>query len=91
MAVDEYAVGVIAFYLFSGMKDYPCKIPLFLTDDLEIYEYLQESAKVEFTQPVWESYRFSAQLKTLVSGLLAFDERDRLTAADALASDVFCG
>ena len=89
--MDQYAVGVIAFYLFSGMKEYPCKIPLYLTDDLDIYEHLQEAAdQVEFSQPVWESYRFSSQLKKLVSGLLAFDESERLTAAQALASDVFC-
>ena len=43
MAVDEYAVGVLAYYLFSGMKDYPCKIPLSLTDDEQIYEHLAEA------------------------------------------------
>ena len=40
MAVDEYAIGVLAYFLFSGMKDYPCKIPLYLTDDLDIYDHL---------------------------------------------------
>ena len=43
MAVDEYAVGVLAYYLFSGMKDYPCKIPLSLTDDLDIYDHLAQA------------------------------------------------
>lgn len=43
MVVDEYAVGVLAYYLFSGMKDYPCKIPLSLTDDLEIFDHLANS------------------------------------------------
>mmetsp|Transcript_21062 Transcript_21062/g.25884 ORF Transcript_21062/g.25884 Transcript_21062/m.25884 type:complete len:129 (+) Transcript_21062:1104-1490(+) len=43
LAVDEYAIGVLAFFLFSGMKDYPCKIPLSLTDDMEIYEYIRSS------------------------------------------------
>ena len=47
MAVDEYAVGVLAYYMFSGMKDYPCKIPLSLADDMKIYHYL-EKADLEF-------------------------------------------
>lgn len=47
LTVDEYAVGVLAYYLFSGMKDYPGKIPLSLTDDLDIYEYLL-NAKLQF-------------------------------------------
>ena len=52
MVVDEYAIGVLAYYLFSGMKDYPCKIPLSLTDDLEICDHLANS-QLEFNQPVW--------------------------------------
>ena len=43
MAVDEYAVGVLAYYLFSGMKEYPFKIPLTFTDDSEIFEHLSET------------------------------------------------
>ncbi len=58
LAIDEYAVGVLAYYLFSGMKDYPWKIPLWLTDDLEIFDYLAQ-AQLEFKQPVWDRYRFS--------------------------------
>lgn len=52
LLVDEYAVGVLAYYLFSGMKDYPCKIPLSLKDDLEIYEHIGKST-LEFKQPIW--------------------------------------
>ena len=71
MMVDEYAVGVITYYLFSGMKDFPCKIPLSLSDDDDIYDFLEQS-EIHFKQPVWESYRFAPQIKALISGLLEF-------------------
>ena len=73
LMVEEYAIGVLAFHLFSGMKDYPRKIPLSLTDDLKIFNYLQQ-AQLEFKQPIWEHYRFSKQIKEIIAGLLKFDD-----------------
>jgi len=52
MLVDEYSIGVLAYYLFSGANDYPRKVPLSLTDDMQIYHYLQ-GAEVKFDQPIW--------------------------------------
>ena len=86
--VDEYAVGVLAYYLFSGMKDYPCKIPLSLTDDRQIFNHL-EQAQLEFRQPIWEHYRFSGQIKEIIIGLLKFDDNQRLTAKEALSKVLF--
>ena len=83
LAADEYAIGVLAFYMFGGMKDYPCKIPLFLTEDLEIYEHLRK-AKLDFQKPVWDQYRFGKQIKQVISGLLKFDDSQRMTASQAL-------
>lgn len=65
------------------MKDYPCKIPLSLTDDMEIYELLSNSS-LEFKQPIWSHYRKSTQIKELITGLLTFDDSKRLKAHDAL-------
>ena len=72
------------------MKDYPCKIPLSLTVDLEIFDYLAQ-AKLEFKQPVWDRYRFSKQIKQLISGLLKFDDSLRLRASEALSLDDLFG
>ena len=59
MAVDEYAVGVIAFYLFSGMKDCnPYKIPRSLEDDDQIFDHLERSV-LDFSQPIWQCYKFA--------------------------------
>ena len=70
------------------MRDYPCKIPLSLTDDMEIYEHLSNS-KLEFKQPVWSHYRKNKQIKELITGLLTFDDSKRLKASDALQLDLF--
>mgnify|MGYP003903461517 FL=1 len=43
LLIDEYAIGVLAYHLFSGAKDYPRKVPLSLTDDMQIYHYLQKT------------------------------------------------
>ena len=88
LLVDEYAVGVLAYYLFSGMKDYPFKIPLSLTDDMEIYDYLCEE-EVQFSQPIWTLYKSSEQIKKLIVGLLELNDDERLTAKEALLSDLF--
>ncbi len=88
MAVDEYAIGVLAYFLFSGMKDYPCKIPLYLTDDLDIYDHLGQ-AELKFEQPVWGQYRYGDQIKQLISSLLEFDDTQRLTASKALQCELF--
>lgn len=61
MAVDVYAIGVVAFYMFGGMKDFPFKIPLSLTDDMRIYSHLV-GQQLEFKQPVWGHYRHGRSL-----------------------------
>lgn len=52
LGVDTYAIGVLAYYLFSGARDYPRRVPLYLTDDMKIYHFL-ENADLNFSQPIW--------------------------------------
>ena len=70
------------------MKDYPCKIPYSLTDDQDIYNHLAQT-RLEFTQPIWDHYCFGQQIKELITGLLKFEDSERLTAREALTKDIF--
>ena len=81
-------MGVLAYYLFSGMKEYPYKIPLTLTDDSEIFEHLSET-ELQFNQSIWSHYKHTAQIQQLISKLLKFNDSDRLTAKDALQNKLF--
>ena len=88
MAVDEYAIGVLAYHLFTGAREFPRKVPLSLTDDMEIYRFL-EKTELQFNQPIWSQFRFSNQIKELIRGLLRFDDKDRLKAKEALKYQIF--
>ena len=44
---------------------------------------------MKFSQPIWTLYKSSEQIKKLIVGLLELNDDERLTAREALLSDLF--
>lgn len=74
-AADIWSVGVIAFVLLSG------RTPFEGEDDLQIMDAIKKGT-FDFSDPAWEN--ISEEAKDFVSTVLAYEERDRPTAPQAL-------
>ena len=53
--VDEYAIGVLAYYMFSG-GEYPYQIPLTIKKDEKIYRFISKSC-IDFKHLIWSRYQ----------------------------------
>ena len=85
--VDEYAVGVLAYYMFSG-GEFPYLIPQSIKKDERIYRFISKTC-IDFKQSSWSRYNCRGELEHLIRGLLSVDEKKRISAADALNHSLF--
>ena len=85
--VDEYAVGVIAYYMFTG-GEMPYQIPSTIKKDERIYRFISKAC-IDFKQPCWANYSYGSDLEQIIRGLLQVDEKKRISAADALNHEMF--
>ena len=85
--VDEYAIGVLAFYMFSG-GEFPYQIPHTIKKDEKIYRFISKS-QLEFKHSIWSRYKHRTELEQIIRSLLSVDEKKRMSAADVLNNSIF--
>lgn len=64
LLADEWAIGVLLYYMFSGGS----------------YPDFATSGKVKFTGKIWKKYDKKEEVKKLIKGLLTVDESKRMSA-----------
>lgn len=78
---DEYAVGVLMYFMLSGHR-FPFQIKK-RKNDQAFYESLV-AQKLDFSDPVWATYKYQDQILYIIKGLLQKEPKLRLSAKKAL-------
>ena len=75
LKVDEWAVGVLAYYLLVG------NVPFYGNDHRETMKLIEE---YNFDRSSYEWQSLSEEAKDLILRLMAYKHEERVSAADAL-------